>query len=173
LFEHFSQDATVGMASCRSGHDHVVHGFDAIATEPEGLTDLAPDSVAIDRSLRDAARHGHAESRLVRGLVVNPEEFVAAGTAPGENRLELRAAEQARGSRQAAPLQHWPGALPARVGGQAFATLGAAGVDDRATRLGGHARTETVATKALDSAGLECPFHDRIRKLLKIVMTIE
>jgi len=104
---------------------------------------------------------------------VNPEEFVSVRPAGVEDRLELRAAEQPRSSRQAMPNRHSPGILSAGVGGQALATLGATGVDDRAARLGGHAGTEAVAAKALDLAGLECPFHDRIRKLLTIVMTIE
>src|SRR5699024_10026174 len=110
-------------------------------------------------------------SRLIRGKIVHPEERVAAGAAVGENGLEMRAVEQARASRQTLPPWHSPAGLPTRVGGQTLAALGTSGVDDRATRPSGHPRTETVTAKTLDSAGLKCPFHDRIRKLL--VMAIE
>ena len=50
-------------------------------------------------------------------------------------------------------------------GREALTTLGTATIQDMATALCGHAGTEAVGTLALENAGLESSFHDKVSKL--------
>ena len=156
VFQRFPEPPPVAGGNTALRHHHQVEAAERLAVVPETLPDQPLDQVARDRGLQLFPGYGEPEAGM-RQLVFRGQDEELRIRRPDPAAEDLTVG---RGAAQAVLFRQSPRAGGHASGRQSLATLGPSRFQDQTPGPGPHPEAETVASLALQFAGLVCTFHD-------------